>query len=134
VFIDPNNIFNKIAIYNKFPIFFPINMDKVKLTPDIIDLIFQQFSFKYINKESSHKKILKEIYNLYFGKKIITTNTDINNNVTYIIDENIDEYYQLATNFLILEKESNHTYTDVIYQENKKLVNDEIDDFEDFDF
>lgn len=134
VFIDPNNIFNKIAIYNKFPIFFPTNMDKVKLTPDIIDLIFQQFSFKYINKESSHKKILKEIYNLYFGKKLITTNKDTNNNVTYIIDENIDEYYQLATNFLILEKESNYTYTDVVYQENKNLVNDEIDDFEDFDF
>jgi hypothetical protein len=127
VLTDPNNIFNKIALYNKFPVFFPTNIESVKLTPEILDLIFQQFSFKYINRESSHKKILKEIYNLYFNKRIISTEKDVNKHITYKIDENIDEYYELATKYLILDYESRHTYTDVIYQENKDLVNDEIE-------
>jgi hypothetical protein len=127
ILTDPNNIFTKIALYNKFPIFFPTNIETVKLTTEIIDLIFEQFSFKYINRESSHKKILKEIYNLYFGKRIISTEKDINKNITYCIDENIDEYYEVARNFLILDYETKHTYSDVIYQETKELVNDEIE-------
>lgn len=127
VLLDPNNIFTKIALYNKFPIFFPTNIEKVKLTPDIIDLIFQQFSFKYINKESSHKKILKEIYNLYFGKRLISTEKDINNNIFYQIDENIDEYYELATQYLILDHESKYTQSDVISQINSDLPNDDIE-------
>ena len=70
---------------------------------------------------------MKEIYNLYFGKRIISTEKDINKNITYGIDENIDEYYEVARNFLILDYESKHTYSDVIYQDTKDLVNDEVE-------
>lgn len=59
--LNENRIFNKIAEINKFEHCFSMNVKSTKLNTEIIDSIFKEFSFKYINKKSSTIKILKEI-------------------------------------------------------------------------
>ena len=56
------NIQDEIFIENPYK--------KTKLNPEIIDLIFKHFVFNYISKSSSPHKIVKEIYNTFFGKFI----------------------------------------------------------------
>lgn len=105
---DEFNIFNKIATYNKLNSLFPFDIKKTKLTPDIIEDIFKQFTFKTICKTSSHYKILKEIYNTFFSKMIVKTEYDNNNhqNVNYSIDEDVHEYYEWAKSNLILSSDN----------------------------
>ena len=51
--LNENRIFNKIAEINKFEHCFSMNVKSTKLNTEIIDSIFKEFSFKYINKKSS---------------------------------------------------------------------------------
>ena len=71
---DKENLFVKIMEANKLDSIFGFNPTKMKLTPELIDRIFTEFTFKFISKSSSHNKIIKEIYNNYFGKNIVETN------------------------------------------------------------
>ena len=51
------------------------------------------FSFKYITRLSAPAKIVKEIYNLYFGTFIIKSTIDDKKNATYEINELVYDYY-----------------------------------------
>jgi len=44
---------------------------KIKLPDILLDLIFENFHFKYINRKSSTVMIIKTIYNTFFNKHII---------------------------------------------------------------
>jgi len=112
VFLNDNHIFNKIMKLNKFQTVFPIDIKKVKLNPEILDQIFTEFSFKFITKTSSSYKILKEIYNVYFGKHIVKTmydNTE-NQHINYFIDENVYNFYEFGKQNLILDSSNGITY------------------------
>lgn len=112
VFLNENHIFNKIMKLNKLATVFPIDVKKIKLNPEIMEQIFTEFSFKFITKTSSTYKILKEIYNVYFGKQIVKTmydNTE-NQNINYFIDENVYNFYEFGKQNLILDSSSGITY------------------------
>ena len=87
---DEENIFNKIKKFNVWGNVFDIDFRKSKLNDDLKDEIFNQFAFKYVGKQSNVMKILKEIYNAYFGRFIIETSVDANKNISYKMD--IDTY------------------------------------------
>jgi hypothetical protein len=99
---NENNIFNKIKQLNDFDTVFPMDVKKTKLNEDIKDLIFKEFRFKYIGKSSTHQKIIKEIYNTYFNKFIITTVCDKNKHISYIVPHKdiIDQFYHFGLSFL----------------------------------
>jgi hypothetical protein len=113
---NTDNLFNKIKELNKFNTIFPTDIKKTKLNPEIIDLIFKHFVFNYISKSSSPHKIVKEIYNTFFGKFIITTQTDINKHITYNIDNNLKMLYDFACQYLIINKECNITYNNTLIE------------------
>jgi hypothetical protein len=112
VFLNDNHIFNKIMKFNKLATVFPIDVKKVKISPEILDEIFTEFSFKFITKTSSSYKILKEIYNVYFGKNIIKTiyDNNENQNIIYFIDENVYNLYEFGKENLILDRSNGITY------------------------
>jgi hypothetical protein len=115
VYTNDKNIFTQIMKHNKIDCsktIIPIDITKTKLNKEILDLIFEQFSFKFIDKSSHSNKILKEIYNTYFGKSIIQTKEDKSKNVIYLIpDAALNTiFYQFATNHLIIDKTLNLTF------------------------
>lgn len=115
VLTNEQHLFNKIASENKLKQLFPVDIKKTKLSKELKEEIFTQFSFKFITSASSNNKILKEIYNTYFNKHIVKTNydNDKNQNVEYSIDENIYEYYDLAKRTLILDTLTYMTYNNL---------------------
>ncbi len=121
-----DNLFNKIKELNKLDTLFPVDVKKTKLNTEIIDLIFKNFVFNYISKTTSPHKIIKEIYNTFFGKFIITTKTDTNKNVIYDIDNNLKMLYDFACQYLIINKDCNITYNNTLTD---KLVDDDDDDY-----
>lgn len=120
VLTNEQHLFNKIAAENKLPQLFPVAIKKTKLSNDIKDEIFSQFSFKYITASSSNNKILTDIYNTYFSKHIIKVvyykNSKDN---TYHVDENVFDYYDLAKRALILDSLTYMTYNN-LQQSNEK--------------
>jgi hypothetical protein len=116
VFLKSDNIFNQIMKFNNMDTIFPSDIKKTKINTKILDQIFTEFSFKFITKTSSTCKILKEIYNIYFGKRIIKTQYDnVNNqNVVYSVDENINAFYEFGKKNLILDNAVNITYSNII--------------------
>jgi hypothetical protein len=110
VFFNVNHIFNKIMKLNKLQTIFPLDVKKVKLNPEILEQIFTEFSFKFITKTSSTYKILKEIYNVYFGKHIVKTMYEDDRNVNYSIDDNVYNFYDFAKQNLILDSSNGITY------------------------
>lgn len=113
-------IFNKIAGFNGWKSIFIFDVKKVKLSKELIDEIFDKFSFKFITKVSSPIKIIKEIYNTYFAKYIINSNIDENRNINYSINEYANPFYQFAKTNLLLDGPQ----TQVIYN-NLEPSNDE---------
>lgn len=103
-------MFNKIATYNKLPTIFPEDIKKTKLSPEILEQIFKEFSFKYTTKASSPLKILKDIYNVYFAKQVVMTEYGDNNNVSYNVNEVCKEYYVFAKQYMLLDKETRMTF------------------------
>jgi hypothetical protein len=123
VFLHPDCVFNKIMQLNKTDTIFPADVKKTKLNVDIIEQIFKEFSFKNISKSSSHYKIIKEIYNVYFSKQIVQTAYDNNENqnVIYTINEPAVKFYEFAKEYLVLDKEANMTFN------NCQNADDEVD-------
>jgi hypothetical protein len=102
VFSKDNHLFNEIAVFNGLVQLFPTDVKKIKLNDDLKEKIFKEFSFKFITKMSATCKIMKEIYNLYFGKFIVNLNYDDNKHVKYETDEAVFEHYDFAKNHLLI--------------------------------
>lgn len=117
-----DNLFYKIKELNKMDTLFPVDIKKTKLNTEIIDLIFKNFVFNFISKTTSHHKIVKEIYNTFFGKFIITTKTDTNKHVTYLVDNNLKILYDFACEYLIINKDCNITYNNTLID---RLIDDD---------
>jgi hypothetical protein len=113
VMLNEKDIFNKIANENKLKCLFPVDIKKIKLSNELKEEIFKQFSFKFITSGSANNKILKEIYNTYFGKNIIATKYEDNRNVEYTIHNDVYRYYEYAKNNLILDSLTYMTYNNL---------------------
>jgi hypothetical protein len=123
VLSNEKHLFHQIAVDNKLKQMFPVDIKKTKLSKEIKDEIFNQFSFKYITSLSSTPKILKEIYNTYFNKRVINTqyDNDKNQNVEYLIDDAVYEYYELAKQTLILDSLTYMTYNNLHPEEEASI-------------
>jgi hypothetical protein len=97
-------IFRKIADFNNFDLF-PSDITKVKLNPELIDQIFEEFQFKNLSKSSSSKKILKEIYNAFFKHNVVQSEYNTKTkHVIYSISDDVVEFRELyTTNFCMIE-------------------------------
>lgn len=85
---DANHVFNKICTLNKLEeCIIGDKIEKMILNDEIIEQIFKEFKFKYIGKTSSKKLILKEIYNTYFGCRVVDSD---HNKETKMVKFNID--------------------------------------------
>lgn len=109
-----NTLFHQIQALNKNKTIFPNEIKKTKLNDDILDLIFKQFSFKFISRGSSTNKIIKEIYNTYFGCFIVNTEYDNNKHVSYTVANDFYKFYDFASKYLIINKELNLTNNNFI--------------------
>ena len=96
---NQNNIFNKLKELNKWDTVFPDDLNKTKISSEIIDEIFKEFDFKYITISSHKNKILKEIYNTYFCHHVITTIYPKGTHATYDIDKNLDLYCSISDDY-----------------------------------
>jgi len=110
VLLNPECVFNKIMTFNKMGSLFPNDIKKVKLNKEIIDTIFNEFSFKHITKTSSPYKILKEIYNVYFSKHIVGTSYEKGTNVIYYIEPSAHMFYDFSKAYLLLDIQANMTF------------------------
>jgi hypothetical protein len=101
---EENNIFNKIKDFNKWNSIFPDDksLSKVKLNEELINQIFNEFHFKNVSKISGHLCIIKNIYNTFFNKKIISSTQDGNNNYKSSISDEIKDLYEFGLNELKL--------------------------------
>ena len=91
-----NNLFYKIKEFNELDSIFPVDVRKTELNDDIKDQIFKEFKFRFLNKYSNKDAILKEIYNVFFGTAVITTEQDKSRNISYDIDESLAEWYHFV--------------------------------------
>ena len=70
------------------------------MSAELIKTIFEQYHFAKLTEKSSAKKIIKNIYNAFFGKKIIESRTDKSRNVKFIISDTTRYMYEFASNRL----------------------------------
>jgi hypothetical protein len=108
VFLNNNNIFNKIASFNKCEFFTFNDVKKIKLNNELLDQIFCEFKFRSLTRSSSVPQILKSIYNTFFGKTIIKTEykkeeVKKKNHILYSVDENMQLFYDFCENHLLLD-------------------------------
>jgi hypothetical protein len=114
---NEDNVYNQIRSFNKWSSIFPTDeqLNKVKLNDALINLIFEQYHFKDLNKTSSHKCIIKNIYNSYFGKKVIGSIQDGKNNFKLTITDEVKEMYIYGLhNIKIHKKFANDPFMDDI--------------------
>jgi hypothetical protein len=124
VLSNDKHLFHKIATENKLKQLFPVDIKKTKLSKEVKDEIFNEFSFKYITSLSSNNKILTEIYNTYFSKHIIKVHYYKNSkDTTYHVDEKVHEYYDFAKRTLILDKLTYMTYNNLHQNDAKHQEN-----------
>lgn len=79
--LGKDSIFEKIREHNGLENIFTFDIKKIKMTDEIKAQIFAEFKFKYVNPSSSVNKIVCEIYNTYFGVKIVSTSYVTGSNV-----------------------------------------------------
>lgn len=108
VFRDENHLFNKIAEHNKTQKLFPVDIRKIKFSEELKDLIFSEFKFKYVNRDSSTIKIAVEIYNTFFG--FVYTAEYCDKKVHYSLYDFIPNIYDFCCENLILEQQTGLVY------------------------
>jgi len=113
VLANENHLFCQIAAENKYPNVMPCDVKKSKLSDELRERIFKEFSFRCVNMHSATSKILKEIYNAYFGKNVIKTEMDDAKHAKYIVDERMDELVTFAKANLLLDTQTYFTYNDI---------------------
>lgn len=86
--LTSNSIANILKEWGSF-----ILPKKPKLSQELNDQIFKEFTFKFLTPKSNPMLILKEIFNSYFGLFIIQSKQDDSRNVTFFFNEDIDINY-----------------------------------------
>ena len=120
---DETNIFNKIKDFNNWNSIFPDDksLSKVKLNSELINQIFNEYHFKNISKISGHLCIIKNMYNTFFNKKIISSSSDGNNNYKSSISDEIKSIYEFGLSELKLFNDTSKVETSSIVD----IFNDE---------
>lgn len=85
--VNPDSLFNVIKREWNLPNLFGMPK-KPKFSEEVLDRIFTEFKFKFLTKKSSHGLIAKEIYNTFFGVKIVES---VHSALTASFEENIED-------------------------------------------
>jgi len=101
---DDHNIFKLITDFNGTQLFHFENIHKIKLPDELLDLIFTQFKFKTITRDSKPVKILQTIYNTYFNKCIIKTRYRKGKHIEYYTDYYEQGLYEFSLKHLKIHK------------------------------
>ena len=124
---NDNLIFDKIKNFNKWDTIFPSDkqLNKVKLNDELIDEIFKLFHFIRLVKTSHPNIIIKNIYNAFFGKNIITAQHKDGKHSTNIISDNVRDMFQFGmTNLKIFIKDKPNK----LIRQNVNIFDDDSDD------
>jgi len=123
---EEDNIFNKVRDFNNWGSIIPTDdeLKKVKLNEDLLDRIFDEYFFKDLTKNSTHKNIIKNMYNTNLGKIIIKSKCDKSKNYELYIDDEIREMFIFACDNLKIDKkqEYNNLLDDVKEDENEIII------------
>jgi hypothetical protein len=94
-------IFEKIKVHNKLEGIFCFDLKKLKLTPEMKQQIFSEFKFKFIGCNSTDCKILHEVYNTFFGVKIVKSEYDETGHkgVNYTVDPKWNTWLQFVLDY-----------------------------------
>ena len=103
-----NIIFDDIKLFNKWDSIFPTNeqLNEVKLSDDLRAKIFKKFHFVNLVETSHANFIITHIYNSFFGKNIIRTDTN-GKNVTRFITEEARDMFNFGLKYLTAFKKEN---------------------------
>ena len=122
-----NNLYTIIKGVNKWDSIFPsdVQLNKVKLNADLMDQIFKEYHFKDFNKASKPKPIIKNIYNAYFGKSIISS-AKSGTNYKLTISEETRLLYLFGVNNLKRRRQEQED--DEEYYENDMFNDDDLEE------
>jgi len=92
--MQDDNIFHKIAKENNMVSFMVLKNDayfrKLKLSPELRTEICKMFAFKFLNEKSNATALLKEIYNTYFGYRIVISRLE-GKHCTYDFNDDMNQ-------------------------------------------
>ena len=94
----PMHLIKRIALLNEWRSALPSDqeLNKVKLDSGIIEDAFQQIAFRSASKTSSHKVIVKRIFNTLLDRNFVQSKQDGSNNYQMFIDEEDRAMFQLG--------------------------------------
>jgi len=125
---NPDNIFDKIRILNNEETIFPTDIKSIVLNDAIIQQIFNEYEFKYVHSKSGKAKIIENMFNAYFGKKIVkfiyptkdrTPTYDIPHYEEFVFFYDFTKNY--STDFVVEEEEEGEEQEEEIPKEVCKI-------------
>jgi len=121
-FEEEDNILVKISNYNNWSNVLPDNdeLNKVKLSTDIVKDIYQDFHFTQLTKTAKHGLLYKNVVNCSFNKHVITSEKKGTNYSLKISPSHIDNFLFGQSN---LKCYNNNNEVDIM--ENNKISSDE---------
>jgi hypothetical protein len=103
---DDKSIFARLAAANSYSGIFPpeelftrVNRKKLQIPPDVREEIFKQFTFKFLTPQSTNVAIFEKLFNIAFGKPIITTSLGEDKHTEYSIHEYWNECVEFIKEF-----------------------------------
>ena len=106
--VNPGSLFNVIKREWALPDLFGLPK-KAKFSEEVLDRIFTEFKFKFLTRKSNHSLIAKEIYNTFFGVKIVESEHNKsekseqkdqkNHHTVYFVDEFRNEAYRVVQKY-----------------------------------
>lgn len=83
---NEDHFFHQIQKLNDWDTIFPpeeFDFEKIKINDSIKNDIFENMNFKWIGKQTATKKLMKEVYNEFWGMSLIKSKFDENRNLIY---------------------------------------------------
>ena len=83
---NEDHFFHQIRKLNEWDTIFPpeeFDFEKIKINDSIKTNIFENMNFKWIGKQTATTKLMKEVYNEFWGMSLIKSKVDENKNATY---------------------------------------------------
>jgi hypothetical protein len=102
---NPTHFFNRLKDVNGWSSVFPeCPIIKIKMPSDIKADILKNFTFKRPSMDMKNAHLIKESYNAFFNRNIITTIYDENKNCNYMCRyEYFNQFYDLVDNHMKLD-------------------------------
>lgn len=110
---NEDHFFHQIQKLNEWDSIFPseeFDFEKIKINESIKDNIFENMNFKWIGKQTATTKLIKEVYNEFWGMSLIKCKLDENKHAIYKYSkqmQTIENLYQFGLknyHYLLIEQ------------------------------